>query len=61
MICISYETIYKIIFIEENIIKERKYKYMNKKIVSRGVNISIATKTSNLYLRENIQKTKGLF
>lgn len=59
MICISYETIYKIIFIEENIIKERKYKYMNKKIVSRGVNISIATKTSNLYLRENIQKTKG--
>jgi|GEM_PF-3264624 hypothetical protein len=61
MICISYETIYKIIFIEENIIKERKYKYMNKKIVSREVNISIATKTSNLYLRENIQKTKGLF
>ena len=34
---------------------------MNKKIVSREVNISIATKTSNLYLRENIQKTKGLF
>lgn len=59
MICISYETIYKIIFIEENIIKERKYKYMNKKIVSRGVNISIATKKSNLYLRENIQKNKG--
>lgn len=59
MIFIFYETIYKIIFIEENIIKERKYKYMNKKIVSRGVNISIATKKSNLYLRENIQKTKG--